>query len=279
MATLTQFLQSVLAKKAPDLPNNTQRILLKETLQAYVLDFLYNHPEYRHLNFYGGTCLRSVFQLNRLSEDIDLDNQARVDLSRLKEDLLQHFLNIEPGLAINAHAQMGASEVMRITLRFPVLFTLGLSPQQSENLHLKVEISHHDQVAVTQRTPVLYHSRAFIPVHFSLETMMAGKILACLERSFFVGKTKTIKGRDFYDLLWFMQQRIEPLEEKLSKDGRVPYTKRNALETLRGKVARISRHELAQDLFPLFENRTFIETWVDAFHENFERFSEFYMKF
>jgi len=76
-----------------------------------------------------------------------------------------------------------------------------------------------------------------------------------------------------------MQQRIEPLEEKLSKDGRVPYTKRNALETLRGKVARISRHELAQDLFPLFENRTFIETWVDAFHENFERFSEFYMKF
>ncbi len=50
---------------------------MKEVLQAYVLDYLYNHPSYRRLNFYGGTCLHVVYGLNRLSEDLDFDNQRR----------------------------------------------------------------------------------------------------------------------------------------------------------------------------------------------------------
>jgi len=58
------------------LPNDFKRVLLKEALQAYVLEYLYNHPAYRRLNFYGGTCLHVVYGLNRLSEDLDLDNGA-----------------------------------------------------------------------------------------------------------------------------------------------------------------------------------------------------------
>jgi hypothetical protein len=78
-------------------------------------------------------------------------------------------------------------------------------------LHLEVEISQHHQVAVIKRTPVVHLGRSFLPSHFSLETMMAGKMIACLERSFQVGKTViAIKGRDFYDLLWFMQQISNP---------------------------------------------------------------------
>ena len=85
MATLTQALQHVLETRDPALPNDVKRILLKEALQAYVLEYLYNHPTYRRLNFYGGTCLHVVYNLNRLSEDLDLDNSARLDLSRLKK--------------------------------------------------------------------------------------------------------------------------------------------------------------------------------------------------
>lgn len=275
MATLAHFLQATLSDKA-HLPNDTQRIILKEALQAYALGFLYNHPRYRSLNFYGGTCLHVVYQLNRLSEDIDLDNQDQINLAALKDDLIQYFSSIQPGMEITAHEQRSESDVLQITLRFPVLFGLGLSEHQSENLHLKVEISHHSQVAEILYTPMLYYSRSFVPAHFSLETMMAGKILACLERSFIIGQQKTIKGRDFYDLLWFMQQRIQPLEKKLAKDGKESYSTQSGLEVLKEKIAQISRRDLAQDLLPLFENRAFIESWLDAFHENFERFSESY---
>ena len=107
---------------------------------------------------------------------------------------------------------------------------------------------------------------------------MAGKMLACLERSFQVGVSTTlIKGRDYYDLLWFMQQRIQPLEEKLEKDGAQPYSVKSAMLALQGKIEQIRRQDLAVDLLPLFEQRTIIEAWIDAFHENFIRFVKYYL--
>ena len=82
MATLIQTLQEALNSKDPLLAVETKRIVLKDVLQAYVLDFLYNHPAYRHLNFYGGTCLHVMYGLNRLSEDLDFDNSAGIDLNQ-----------------------------------------------------------------------------------------------------------------------------------------------------------------------------------------------------
>jgi len=141
-----------------------------------------------------------------------------------------------------------------------------------------VEISQHRQVALIKHTPVIIYGRSFVPSHFSLETMMAGKILACLERSFQVGATATtIKGRDFYDLLWFMQKRIKPLEEKLEKDGTQPYSVKSVMLLLQEKVAEIRPKDLARDLLPLFEQRVFIEAWISAFQENFQEHVQHYL--
>jgi predicted nucleotidyltransferase component of viral defense system len=278
MATLTQVLQHVLETRDPALPNDVKRILLKEALQAYVLEYLYNHPTYRRLNFYGGTCLHVVYNLNRLSEDLDLDNSAGLDFSRLREDLLGYFQKTvgysETGIGI----QQGATGILRITLKFPILNALGLSSSTNEALHLKVDVSNHKQVAIIRKTPVFYYGRSFVPSHFSLETMMAGKMLACLERNFQRGRGEAfIKGRDFYDLLWFMQRQVRPLEEKLSKDGKQPYTIKTAMIALNSKVESIKGRDLAADLVPLFESAVFVQVWVESFHSNFTEYLKAYL--
>lgn len=259
MATLIQLMQNVLSQKDPLLPVETKRVLLKEFLQAYTLDFLYNHPLYRKLNFYGGTCLHVVYGLNRLSEDIDLDNSNRIDLGNLENDLLAFYRSSIGSPDVTAKTQTGEWGVRRTTLKFPILYDLGLTSQVNEPLHLKVEVSQHRQISIVHRTPVLTFGRSFVAAHFSLETMMAGKMLACLERNFQRGEGATIKGRDFYDLLWFMQQKIRPLEEKLAKDGRQSYTVRSAMNLLGEKIAEMKLSDLAEDLLPLFEQRSFIE--------------------
>jgi hypothetical protein len=272
MATLIQTLQNTLAGKAPQLAIETRRIILKEVLQAYVLDYIYNYPSYRRLNFYGGTCLHVLYGLNRLSEDLDFDNRADLDLSHLGADLAQHFQQAFAYPQVGVKIQQGAGSIFRTTLKFPLLVDLGLSSNPSEALHLKVEVSQHMQEAVIQHTPLLLQGRSLVAAHFSLETMMAGKMLACLERSFESGRSGvTIKGRDFYDLLWFMQKGIRPLEEKLSRDGRQPYTTRSAILALQEKILRIKPRDLAADLLPMFEERAFITAWLEAFHENFQR--------
>jgi hypothetical protein len=159
-----------------------------------------------------------------------------------------------------------------------VLNALGLSSHVSEALHLKVEVSQHDQITIIQHTPVLIYGRSLVAAHFSLETMMAGKMLACLERNFKHGSSGVqVKGRDFYDLLWFMQQRVQPLEEKLARDGKQVYTTRSAMLALQEKIAQIKPRDLAIDLLPMFESRSFIEAWLEAFHANFQALSQAYL--
>lgn len=278
MASLIQTLQHTLQSKDPFLALETKRILLKEVLQSYVLDFVYNHPKYRRLNFYGGTCLHVVYGLNRLSEDLDFDNANEIDLSTLEADLTTLFrssLRYEPA---EIKPQQSEKGILRLTVKMPVLNELGLSPHRSESLHLKVEVSSHKQIAVIRNTPVFYLGRSLVPAHFSLETMMAGKIIACLERNFQRGRDGAfIKGRDYYDLLWFMQNGVKPLEEKLAKDGQKSYTVPSAIRALRQKIDGISAADLAVDLLPMFENAAFIEAWLESFHANFERFAENYM--
>jgi predicted nucleotidyltransferase component of viral defense system len=278
MATLIQSMQNILSQMDSSLANETKRIVLKEFLQAYTLDFLYNHPLYRKLNFYGGTCLHILYGLNRLSEDIDLDNNNEIDLSILEGDLLTFFRTNIGYADVTAKTQMGELGIRRTTLKFPILYTLGLTPYSNEVLHLKVEVSQHKQISVIRKTPVLVYGHSFVAAHFSLETMMAGKILACLERNFHKGGDGTlIKGRDFYDLLWFMQQKIQPLEEKLTKDGMQPYTVQTAMLALSEKIAGIKMADLAEDLLPLFEQRSFIEAWLEGFKENFGEYKKNYL--
>jgi len=278
MATLIQFLENALEAKDPLLSNETKRIVLKEVLQAYMLEFLFNHHAYRSLNFYGGTCLHVIYSLNRLSEDIDLDNSQGVELQELETDVLDYVKKQLGYQDITIKQQESQEGILRLTLRLAVLYELGLSPNIDERLHLKLEISQHRQTAVIVKTPVIFYGRSFVPAHFSEETMMAGKMLACLERSFRVGESTTlIKGRDFYDLLWFMQQRIQPLEEKLEKDGIQPYDVKSAMLALQDKIELIGPRDLSLDLLPLFEQRAFIEAWIDSFHENFNRFVRYYL--
>ncbi|NTW44741.1 MAG: nucleotidyl transferase AbiEii/AbiGii toxin family protein [Anaerolineaceae bacterium] len=277
MATLIQSMQNILSQKDPLLANETRRVILKEFLQAYTLDFLYNHPIYRKLNFYGGTCLHVIYDLNRLSEDIDLDNSIGIDLSNLENDLLSYYRANIGYPDITAKSQIGEWGVNRTTLKFPILYRLGLTAHANEPLHLKVEVSQHKQISILRKTPILLYGRSFVASHFSLETMMAGKMLACLERNFQKGEGSKIKGRDFYDLLWFMQQKIQPLEEKLAKDGRQSYTVRSAMELLGEKIAKMKISDLAEDLLPLFERRSFIKAWLEGFQENFREYVKIYL--
>jgi hypothetical protein len=278
MATLTQMLRSVLESTDPLLAYETKRLLLKEALQAHVLGYTYNHPVYRQLKFYGGTCLHVVYGLNRLSEDLDLDNSAGLDLAPLPDDLLSLCRKTLGCPAASVHAQASETGILRLTLKFPILADLGLSPHPDEALHLKVEISSHRQTAVIVKTPVFFHGLSFVPAHFSLETMMAGKILACLERNFQRGREGApLKGRDFYDLLWFMQKRVWPLEEKLSRDGKNSWTVQSALTALQEKVTTIRSADLAVDLIPMFDSRGFIDSWLENFHAHFVTLVQYYL--
>ena len=56
-----------------ELDAETRRNYLKEELQYYILNFIYHHPEYSNWIMYGGSALRVIHELNRMSVDLDFE--------------------------------------------------------------------------------------------------------------------------------------------------------------------------------------------------------------
>ena len=256
----------------------TLRVMAKEYLQSYALGFIYNHSRYKKLAFYGGTCAKIVYGLNRLSEDIDLDNHAKIDLTHLGQDLQDLFTGKLQIDNTYVHTQGGELGIKRWTVRLPVLYQLKLSPLKNEKLHLKIEVSHHQQLANRIQTPVNIHNQSFVTTHYDLPSLMAGKMIACLERVFKKSTTNIqVRGRDYYDLIWYMQQQIQPLEEKIKAESQGELSVKAAFEKLDEKVKKLNKKDLAADLVAFFDNRVFIDTWLDNFQEFFQRYAEFYL--
>ena len=274
MVTIMQQLATYLSRQSViNLPIEVKKIVAKEFFQSYILAFIYNHPNYRQLNFYGGTCARVIYHLNRLSEDIDLDNTNQVKLDDFGTELIDYLRGTLGMSAVEVHTQSGEVGVQRWTVKLPILFDLGLSPLASEKLHLKIEISAQPQLAQILTTPVVEHGQSYVARHFDLPSLMAGKIIACLERVYQKGQTQIyVKGRDYYDLIWYMQQGIWPDEAKLAKDGQQTYTVQSAFASLSDKVKLIESRQLAADILPLFPEQEFIRNWLEHFHDFYQQY-------
>lgn len=96
---------------------------------------------------------------------------------------------------------------------------------------------------------------------------MAGKIKACLDRTYLKGNSGVmIKGRDYYDLIWYMEQGVRPNENVLL-DANPEYTIQNVFKALDEKVEKITKDDLFVDLKTFFEDTKAIEIWCENFHE------------
>ncbi len=266
MGTLLNDLEGVVLEgRQGGRPPEITRVKLKECLQLYLLDFIYNSAAYHHLIFYGGACLRVCFGLNRMSEDVDFETTRRFDKERLARDLETHFKKKIQYGALRVRSP--GRGVNRVELRFPVLRELGLSTHESENLIVKIEVNRTERDYPTELKTISQDRFSLVVRHYDLPTLMAGKMLACLDRVWERGGVK-VKGRDYYDLLWYLQKGVRPNAQRLA-DSLRKYSVEEAFGEIREKIERIRPADLLADLRVLFENGDFPARWVETFKEQF----------
>lgn len=184
------------------------RNLLKEELQNYVLEFVYNSPQYQQLIFTGGTCLRKIYNLPRLSEDLDFDYDQAFDLNQFALDITRFF---EQHLQYAELQTKLTGSQQTLFLKFPLMQALGLG-QASEVLFIRCDFA---AVAVEARawrpTEVVTLTSPTASLFlrcYTLPALFAHKIQAFLSREYFQGREQTVpvEGRDVYDLVWFIEQ-------------------------------------------------------------------------
>lgn len=180
------------------------RNLAREYLQARILGSLQRSGAMIPLAFHGGTALRFLYSHGRFSEDLDFaleGNRQRYDfrsyLQAIRSELTPEGYQVE--LKVNDKKTVHSAFV-----RFPgLLFDLGLSPQRSEVLAVKIEVDTNPPQGAGLSTTVV---RRFVVLqlhHHNKASLLSGKLHAVLQRSF-------PKGRDIYDLLWYLSDPTWP---------------------------------------------------------------------
>ncbi len=156
------------------------------------------------LAFQGGTALRFLYSIRRYSEDLDFALERpergydfRAYLRRARSDLVQEGFEVE--VRVNDQKVVHSAFIS-----FPgLLFDLGLSSHRNEKLSVKVEVDTRPPAgAVLETTIVRRHATLQLQYH-DKASLLAGKLHAILQRSY-------PKGRDLYDLIWYLSDRAWP---------------------------------------------------------------------
>ena len=180
--------------------------VLRESLQWEILAAMHRAEAFREVAFVGGTCLRLIHGLKRFSEDLDFSARAsdRVFFLGGFPKELGRFLESR-GFG-DAEVSVGKSHgaVRSLWVRFPgVLKEVGASPIASQKIGIKLEFDLNPPPGADFAIQVVSSPAMMAVGLHDLPSLMAGKLHAVLARSY-------TKGRDWYDLLWYLGKRVEP---------------------------------------------------------------------
>lgn len=176
---------------------------LREILQLLVLKILQDKGYFADIAFVGGTALRVLYDMRRFSEDLDFSviskkNYDFLDIiSKIKHEFKLYAVELETKAKL-------AKTVQSSMLKFPgLLNALGISGLEKQKLSIKLEIDSNPPSGWQIENTVVNKIYMLNITHFNLPSLCATKIHACFFR-------KYIKGRDFYDLVWYMGKKIKP---------------------------------------------------------------------
>jgi predicted nucleotidyltransferase component of viral defense system len=243
--------------------------LLREYLQAFILRSLHESNAFDSLSFVGGTALRFLHGLPRFSEDLDFSLEQPKGyalqswLGKIKRDLTFANFQVEVPPANDRKtvhtAWVRTSELLK---------EAGLAAVPQQKLSIKLEIDTKPPAGATLETTLV--NRQFLATppgsivvnrqlmfalrHHDLPSLFAGKIHAMSTRDY-------LKGRDWYDLVWFRTlrtPRIEPnyvlLQNALHQTGANWQAERWAGE-LRVKLDALDLKALKADITPFLERQ------------------------
>lgn len=252
---------------------------LREYLQNIILDYIYNDKHFNQLLvFTGGTCLRFCYDLPRLSEDLDFDCGKTPGKDKLAASIKNYF---RVSLAFEKVDFSIKGKDDTIYLKFNILDDLGLSYKGSKVLYIKLDIDTLPEgTGEEETTAINKFGKYYYLKSYPLPVLMSGKLHAFLTRVFFKGKKNEVsfKGRDLFDLVWFMGKNIRPDPARLSqvfKGTDYEGLSVNAiLAAARDKVPRLKKEHVRMDLVNFIER----PEMIDSFLKNYPAVIDAYMK-
>ena len=240
MSTIEEIIKSYNPKTI-----NDNKFILRELIQSIVLIGLSRTDFFKKASFYGGTALRIFYNLNRYSEDLDFTLNEEDDNFSL-EPYIESIVNVAESYGLDLEVSVKQKQIKTpVESAFAKLNTyqtfinLKLNEELTKLLHkdevikVKFEIDCHPSNGFTTESRWIDMPEFAQVVMLDGPSLFAGKINAVLFRKY----KNTIKGRDFYDFLFYVRQGISPnlnyIKQELIDKGRIKDTDQFDIDVLK----------------------------------------------
>lgn len=216
-------------------PETTEEVkaALKEILQSIVLVGLSRSGFFNKASFYGGTALRIFYGLNRYSEDLDFTLNEKEEnfnfeqyFKAINEVALSYGLELEISYKTkkidtpieSAFAKLNTHQTL---IKLKVNSNLTKYLHKDELMKVKFEVDCYPSLGFNVESKWLDNPEYASVNVLDLPSLFAGKIHAILCRTY----KNNVKGRDYYDFLFFIRKRVKPnlefLKNKLIETGKL----------------------------------------------------------
>lgn len=250
-----------------------QRNLIKNKIQDYLLYFVYNSGNFKDLIFTGGTCLKKLYNLPRLSEDLDFDYQNQFNIKVFENQIKKFFSSLKilpiPKIKI-------ANNQKTIFFKFlAVDFIKEKIIDSKEIIFVRCDFSQvNNKSFKTEISPYRFENFNFFIKNYDLPTLFANKILAFLERKFFKGKEQktAFKGRDIFDIFWFIDFSAKSgftLKPNwlIIQENFPNLKKEEIVERLIDKLIKIDEKEIFLDLSPFIADQNYLKNFLENYRD------------
>jgi predicted nucleotidyltransferase component of viral defense system len=187
---------------------------LREIIQEIALVGLWRGKFFEHAAFYGGTALRIFHNLDRFSEDLDFTllspdpDWSWAPYSKVIKDELTAF-----GFEVTFEEKKKSTQsaIKSAFLKTPTvqeLLKIGVRSTAIKNLHPETLI--RVRVEIDTNPAVIYsYEQKFLeqPVAISVKCVAEDNLFAAkMHAAFFRAWKGRVKGRDWYDVVWFIRR-------------------------------------------------------------------------
>jgi predicted nucleotidyltransferase component of viral defense system len=183
---------------------------IREFLQVLILKILHESNHFRNLAFVGGTSLRILYNMQRYSEDLDFSviEHTCYTFNDIVKSLDFHLQKMNFSIEMKVKQD---KIVQSVLIKFSnLLQQFGLSRVKDEKLAIRVEVDSNPPAGWQKEMSVLNQVYIFPVWHFDLPSLFATKLHDCFYRQY-------RKGRDYYDLMWYLSKKVIPNFKLLNK--------------------------------------------------------------
>jgi|LakMenEpi03Aug12_release.lakeMendotaPanAssembly.Ray.scaffolds.fasta_scaffold376826_2 hypothetical protein len=261
--------------------SNDYQNAVREIAQEIALLALWRTPFYDHAAFYGGSALRIFHGLQRFSEDLDFslltpkpDFSLKAYLGAVADELAawgfefraEGIEKTQPSPIESAFLK-GSTVINLLQIGAPPEIAARLPKGQIIRIKLEIDTDPPPGATtemLTRLVPTPHQVRLY-----DLPSLFAGKLHAVLCRNW----ESRVKGRDFYDLVWYVGRRVPlnlaHLEARMRQSGdwalEIPLDAQSLRKRLEERFASIRFAQAKEDIAPFLKDPRELSLWSEGF--------------